>query len=510
MINDNTPILVSSAQVVQRDINTPEQAQSPTTLTAQAVTKALGDNSALADAVDALVMTRLFNDSSKALTHPLGASDKPPVSVAQLAGLSPNRIVYGPLGGQSPQSLLNEFAAAIYRGEHQVAVLCGGETTATIKQALRNKWPIDWSESPEGEMEDRGYKELWDKVEVHHHMTFPPQTYALFENAWRHKHDLSVKEHQQVMGELFARFSDVAANNPYAQFPVSQSAEFLATPSKENYAFCEPYNKWMIAQDAVNQAAAVIVTSVGKAKELGIDESQWVYLHGHADTEDTFISRRPDLSASGAIKAAAGSALQMANKSIDDMQHIDIYSCFPIAVLAACDALGIDWKDAGKTRPELTVTGGLPFFGGAGNNYSMHAIAEIFQRATDKPGEYGLVCANGGFMTKESVGVYSTDPCANWAPADDSAQQLMDAETREALCYPYAGKAAIETYSVVYKKGVPVAGFCLARANDTGDRVVAKVASKDAATLQAMIDQEPIGQTINVETGERGAYFTFA
>lgn len=510
MPNPNTPILISSAQVVQRDLSELVQIKSPTELAAQAVGKAIAGNSALTEAVDALIMTRLFNDSSKGLSHPFGSSDKPPVSVAKLAGLAPARMIYGPLGGQSPQSILNEFAAAIYRGEHQVAVLCGAEATASLKQALRNKWPLDWSESPEGEMEDRGYKELWDKVEVHHHMTFPPQTYALFENAWRHKHGLSVKEHQQVMGELFARFSDLASNNQYAQFPVSRSAEFLATPSKENYAFCEPYNKWLIAQDAVNQAAAVVITSVGKAQELGIDKSQWVYLHGHADVEDTFVSRRPDLAASGAIKAATSSALAMADKSIDDIQHIDIYSCFPIVVLAACDALGINWQDAGKTRPEFTLTGGLPFFGGAGNNYSMHAIAELYQRLTDKPGEYGLVCANGGFMTKESAGIYSTEACNNWAPADGSAQRLMDAETKESLRYPYTGAAIIETYSVVYKKGTPVVGFCLARTTDTGERVVAKVASKDSATLQTMINKEPIGQNINVETGERSAYFTFA
>lgn len=509
-MNEKTPILISAAQIVQRDVSSVEQAQSPIELTAQAVNKAIGDNSGLAKAVDALVMTRLFYDSSKGFKQPLGMSDKPPVSVAQLTGLSPSRIVYGTLGGQTPQSLINEFAAAIHRGEHQVAVICGGEAIATIKQALRNEWPIDWNESPVGEMEDRGFKELWDKVEVHHHLTFPPQSYALFENAWRHKHGLSVKEHQQVMGELFARFSDVAANNEYAQFPVSRSAEFLANPSKENYAFCEPYNKWMIAQDAVNQAAAVVVTSVGKAKELGIDESQWVYLHGHADAEDTFITRRPDLTASGAIKAAAGCALSMANKKVADMQHIDIYSCFPIAVLAACDALGIDWQDAGKTLPELTVTGGLPFFGGPGNNYSMHAIAEIYDRVSNNPGDYGLVCANGGFMTKESAGVYSSEPCSDWTPADDTAQQQMDAESRKTLSYPYNGSAVIETYSVVYKKGTPVVGFCLASAADSDERVVAKVSSKDAATLQAMIAQEPIGKTINVATGERGAYFTFS
>lgn len=509
MIDVNTPILVRSAQVVQRDITAAEQIKSPMELAAEAVRSLVGNNAALADTVDALVMTRLFNDSAKGLKHPFGCSSKPPVSVATLAGLSPARMVYGPVGGQSPQSLINEFATAIYDGEHQVVVLCGAEATASVKQALRNGWQLDWADDPEEEMEDRGYKDLWDELEMRHHVTFPPQVYALFENAWRHKHGLSVKEHQKVMGELFSRFSGVAADNPYAQFPVAHSPEFLASPSKENYAFNEPYNKWMVAQDAVNQAAAVVLTSVGKAKALGIPESEWVYLHGCADAEDTFVSRRADLSASNAIKTAAQSALSMAAKNIEDIQHIDFYSCFPIAVLAACDALGISWQDAGKKKPEFTVTGGLPFFGGAGNNYSMHAIAETYQRLTDNPGDFGLVCANGGYLSKESVGVYSTARCDNWTPADDSAQQQVNEQATETLLYPFTGKAAIETYSVVYKKGAPVVGFCLARASDSGKRVIAKVASKDEATLQAMLAQEPIGRDINIETGERGAYFTF-
>ena len=137
----------------------------------------------------------------------------------------------------------------------------------------------------------------------------------------------------------------------------------------------------MGAQDAVNQGAAVLLTSVGKAREWGIPEQRWVYLHGYGDCDDINVIDRPDLCVSYAQNLAVGRALESAGRSIDEIAHIDAYSCFPIAVLSACVAMGID----PVTDRSLTLTGGLPFFGGPGNNYSMHAIAEAITRVRSEP-----------------------------------------------------------------------------------------------------------------------------
>lgn len=506
MLTDNTPILVASAQQVLREIATPDEVKSPQQLSADVAKQALSGVEALAASVDTLAHTRTFIDSAAALEHPFGNTSKMPLSVANLAGISPSRLVYADVGGQSPQRLVNEFAESIYKGESQCVLICSSETTGAMKQALRAGWQLDWQDDPEGDIEDRGFKELWDEVELRHHITYPPQVYALFENAWRHLHGLSIDEHRLLMGKLFARFSEIAAANPYSQFPVAHSAEFLATASKQNYAFNEPYNKWMIAQDAVNQAAAIVLTSVGKARELNIPESQWVYLHGYGDADDTFVSQRAELHSSIAIKAAADTALAMANKRIDDIALIDIYSCFPIAVLAGCDALGISWDSR-----DLTVTGGLPFFGGPGNGYSLHSIAEMHQQLQADPGTFGLVSANGGYLSKESVGVYSTTPVQNWTPCEpDVAQAIVDKHPTQAVAYPYNGDAIIESYSLVYKKGLPAIGFCLCREPANDKRVMAKAVRGDDATLQAMLAEEPIGRRVIIETGERGATFTFA
>ena len=58
---------------------------------------------------------------------------------------------------------------------------------------------------------------------------------------------------------------------------------------------------------------------------------------------------------------------------LDDIGALDLYSCFPSAVQIACDEMGIDPDD----KRGLTVTGGLPYFGGPGNNYVTHSIAEM-------------------------------------------------------------------------------------------------------------------------------------
>jgi acetyl-CoA C-acetyltransferase len=215
-----------------------------------------------------------------------------------------------------------------------------------------------------------------------------------------------------VMSDLWAGFSTVAAANPYAQFPVARDAAFLSTPSAANYPVADPYLKWDVAQDAVNQGAAVILTSEAEADRLGIAAERRVYLHGYADAHDAPPSERADLSRSVAMAAALRLAMDAAGVEFSALGYVDLYSCFPVAVLLAAEALGLTITEQCRSPIPLTVTGGLPFFGGAGNNYSMHAIATMVERLRADPDAFGLVLANGGFLSKEAVGVYSARPPA--------------------------------------------------------------------------------------------------
>ncbi len=175
------------------------------------------------------------------------------------------------------------------------------------------------------------------------------------------------------MGRLFAPFTDVAAGNPYAYFPKARSARELATPEGENPFIALPYGRLMNARDGVDQGAAVILTSVGRARSLGIPPERWLFLHGCADASEPLMSEREDYTRCPAISVMAERAFAMAGMRLDDVTAIDLYSCFPSAVEVACAELGLAEDDPRG----LTVTGGLPFFGGPGNNYSMHGIAEM-------------------------------------------------------------------------------------------------------------------------------------
>ena len=223
-----------------------------------------------------------------------------------------------------------------------------------------------------------------------------------------------------------------------------------------------------------------------------------MFLHGHAIARDRLVTEREDLSRSRAIEATLHAALAMAGKQAGDIALHDLYSCFPCAVLLAAEALGLDWR-----RSTPTVTGGLPFFGGPGNSYSLHAIATMSERLRAAPGSYGLVLANGGFLSKEAVGIYSTEPCAWQHAAGDAAQAVVDAQVSPALL-DQSAEAIVETFTVTYKRGNPSRGYVIAASPE--GRILARVRTAHRATLTALAASDPIGRRVRI-THEGGVNY---
>ena len=172
-----------------------------------------------------------------------------------------------------------------------------------------------------------------------------------------------------------------------------------------------PYPKLMNSNNDVDQAAALLMCSVERARSLGIPEDRWVFPHAGADChEHPFVSNRWSLADTPAIRAGGRTVLELAGVGMDDIEVVDLYSCFPSAVQLGAAALGLDLDR------QLTRTGGLSFAGGPWNNYVMHAIATVMADLRDRPGAKGLVWANGGYVTKHSFGVYATEPAAGRLP----------------------------------------------------------------------------------------------
>jgi acetyl-CoA C-acetyltransferase len=206
--------------------------------------------------------------------------------------------------------------------------------------------------------------------------------------------------------------------------------------------------------------------------------------------------RRPDLATGPASWRSLDTALEIAGRSIRDMTFLDFYSCFAIPVFNAIDHLGIAPDDPRG----LTLTGGLPFFGGAGNNYSAHAIVEAVQRLRGVPGSYAVVGANGGVMSKYATGIYSTTP-ADWS-GGSRWTKLEDERGGLPLAEDSAGDATIDSYTVIPGKGDPLA-VVVARTG-RGERLVARASLSEAALREPFGRGEVFGQRIAVSVDERG------
>ena len=508
---DHTPILVGAGQYVDRAPPTLEHSLAPVDIAAEAAHRALDHAGAVGDLramVDVLAVARLFEHSVRDRVlwpNPFGGPNNLPRAVAQRIGVKPRRALYSEVGGETPQRLVNQMAEAIHAGEIRAAVVTGGEALATIRKATRAGLQFDWREEVNGDFEDLWPDgEMISDYEARHGLAYPIRVYCLFEQVLRHELKLSREQYRARIGQVFAPFSAVAAGNRYAQFPEVRSAHEIATASSANFELCEPYTKWMVAQDAVNQGAAVVLTSVALARELGIPETHWVYLRAYADVDDQVILNRPRLATSHAQALALKRALDDSKLAIADIPLIDLYSCFPIAVTSACETLGID--PTGPTA--LTLTGGLPFFGGPGNNYSLHAIAEVVARLRHLPGAHALVAANGGYLSKHSVGIYSSALNEPWQPRSSAAERTAAKRPTEVTVVERTeGLAVIESYAADHGKGDQAGGYIVGRLQADNRRFVACMQPGSDAARALLFSADPIGTPVRVSSVEGLNYF---
>ncbi|MCW1959253.1 MAG: acetyl-CoA acetyltransferase [Mycobacterium sp.] len=496
MTDSRTPVIVGVGQFTERIDDPGYRGMSSVELAAAAAAAALADTgadvTAVAGAVDTVVGIRQFEISSRG-PAPLGSSTNYPRSVCNRIGASPARAVLEPIGGQGPQHAVTEFAAAIAAGDADVVLVIGSENGSTLRYFGKRDDKPDHSETVDGPLEDRGfgYEGLFTEYTVSHGMHGAPAQYGLLENARRGRVGLGVAEYRRAMAQLFAPMSAVASRNPFSASPVERSIEDILTVDADNRMICDPYPRLLVARDQVNQGAAVLLMSVERARKLAVPEDKWVYLRGHADMVDQPFLDREDLSYNSASTLAVQEAMRVAGVGLDEIATFDLYSCFPVPVFNFCDGTGLRTDDPRG----LTLTGGLPYFGGPGNSYSLHGIAETVARMRSAPGEFGLVTANGGIMNKYSVGIYSAE-AAEWAP-DNSAELRADVVARPAapVSEQASGPATIETYTVRYDWPVRT-GIIVGRLDADDSRFLAL--SDDPETVALLSEGDPLGARITV------------
>lgn len=489
--DDLLPVIIGVGQVTQRP--GAERPREPLALMADAARAAEADAGAgdLLHALDSLRVINVLSWPSRAPAHDL----------SRALAVAPREQLYTAVGGNGPQWMVNDAAAAIHAGEASLVLIAGADAVYSARRARQQGIDLAWSPRGNPAPDVGDTRPGSTPHEVAHGAALPAQIFPLFENALRAHYGRTIEEHQRALGELMAPFSAVAAGNPHAWFREARGAHTIATPTTDNRYIGFPYTKFMNSIIDVDQGAAILMTSAGEARRLGVPEDRWVYLHGCGDANDHwFITERVDYHSSPAIAAAGQRAFAMAGVTVADIAHFDLYSCFPSAVQITRDALGIPHDDP---RP-LTVTGGLPYFGGPGNNYVSHSIASMVERLRGDRGAFGLVTANGWHVTKHSIGIYSCRPPERpWARSDPKPDQArVDAEPHPPLDETPAGPATVETYTVLFGRDAPERAIIIGR-TESGARFIANTPD-DRRLLESMTKREMVGTQGTVSRGKDG------
>jgi acetyl-CoA C-acetyltransferase len=486
-VDPRAPVIVGVGQTSQR--LAPEAARAPIDLLADAARAADADAGAASSLLERTDVVAVVAIGSWRYADP-GAL------LARNLGIEPRATAVSTVGGNSPQLLIDEFALRIQRGDCDVVLVGGAESMHTRWRARREpKVELDWEsgDDPPCPLVIGDDTPGSSEYEMVHLAVAPTMVYPLFETALRSKLGHDVDEHQRYVSEMWSGFAKVAAGNPNAWSRVAYTPEDIRTISPDNRAVCFPYPKRMCANIDVDQGAAVLLCSYAAARAAGVPDERIVFLHAAAEAHDHwFVTERRSLAESPAIAATGAAVFEATGTSVDDIDHFDLYSCFPAAVEIGRTALGIADDDA---RP-LTVTGGLGFAGGPVNNYPTHGIAAMVDVLRAQPDALGLTTALGWYVTKHAAAIWSTRPPTR-AFERINVQAVVDAQPAREPAGLVAAEVTIEATSIAFERdGTPSVGIVTALGDDDR-RVIANV--RDADTLRAMTTEPWEGRRVKVD-----------
>jgi acetyl-CoA C-acetyltransferase len=522
VLDPRTPVIVGAGQVTNRpdpDRSDLTSRSEPVVLMVEALAAAVDDCSGV-DPTGAATAGRHLLDRAASLRilRPLSWEYvNPGQLVAEAFGIEPAELVLTATGGNNAQRLVNRTALAIGRGELDVAVIAGADCVHTLTAARRHpdRPVLPWTTQgpdvappvPFGNPQ-RGTTD----AEEERGLDIPVNVYPLFENALRAQAGRGMDEHRQWIAERWSRFSEVAATNPYAWLRQPRTPMEIFTPGESNRMISYPYTKLMTANMQVDQSAALIMCSAAAAAAAGVPRDRWVFPLAGADADDHwFLSHRADFHSSPAIRLAAGSAMTLVGTDPGSIPHLDLYSCFPAAVEIAAAEIGV----ADDTARAPTVTGGLTFAGGPGNNYGTHAIATMVSTLRSDPEALGMITGSGWYLTEHSVGIYGAQPPQTGGGTGALPDRV---EVAEAAGFRWAdpqgavgslpqcssdadaeGEVTVETYSVGYERdGTPARAVVACRTPD-GRRSWANVT--DADHLSLLVTEEGCGRLARLLPG---------
>ncbi|MFZ4690698.1 MAG: acetyl-CoA acetyltransferase, partial [Polymorphobacter sp.] len=411
------------------------------------------------------------------------------------------RAVYGVVGGETATTRLHDAALRIMNGNSMIAVVTGGEAMNAVGKARAAGIDLPWTPpaaTPENPIVASDHVTA---LAVRHGIMQPVHIYPLYENATTAAWGLTPAQALAESGAAYAAISQVAAANPHAWARKSFSAAEITSATPDNRMIAWPYTKRMVANNSVNQAGAVLMTTLALARAAGIAEDRIVHVHGGAAAAEPMdYMARDQFDHSVAQNAVLAQAMRMAPDGFD---RVELYSCFPTVPKMARRTLGL------AADAVFSVTGGLSFAGAGLNCYMLQATCAMVRSLRDAPAARALLYGQGGYVTKHHalvIGSAAAPAASLMLPKDvqDDAETRRDPVPETDL--GYAGSATLETFSVVYDRdGTAAYGGVIGR-TPAGKRLLARVAGDDAATLDQLLalDASPVGSAGTVTVSEDG------
>ena len=493
MLDPRTPVLVGVGQVTQRTDDPAGSAEAVELMRQAAETAALD-----ACAPDLLARVQLtivpkglwaYPDVAGQLAASIGAGS--PTATGESG-----RTVVGEVGILQ-QSLITRACADIAAGRLDVALVAGGEARHRAVMAARQGIEAIDTLTPGAPDELLlADGEIYTAVEMERDLLVPAHQYALIESALRHLDGISATEQAERLGRLWAGFAAVAAANPLAWDRSAPDANAIATPTTDNRMIATPYTKRLCSQWNVDQAAALLLLSVEAAEAAGVPRDRWVFLRATAESQAMVtLPARAELHRSFGTALAGRAALRSLGLTLDDVAHLDLYSCFPAAVQVQARELGLTIDGPGRDPRPLTVTGGMTFAGGPLNTYVLHATAAMAHVLRDDAGSTGLVTTVSGIVTKPAVALWSTAPGPGAFEAIDMTTETRAAIVTRPIEADATGSGIIVGHTVVHDGGVPARAVAIVEFA-SGARTVAIDADADRAAATLIDDR--VGEAVDV------------
>ncbi len=490
--DDRIPVIVGVGEIVDRPKEIAEGLE-PLTLLEQALRRAEADSGGkLLGEIQSLDVVNFLSWRYR----------DPEKQLAGRLGINPTHAYYGPVGGESPIRYLHEAAQRIARGECSVAAVCGAEAQSTATKAERAGVKLPWTPFAHDVEEPKRGAAFQKPMAVKLGVFRPVTVYPFYEAATAAHWGQTPCEAMAESGSLWSTYSSVAAQNPNAWLKRRFTPQEITTPTADNRLIAWPYTKLQVANPTVNMGAAVLLTSLAKARAAGIPEDRLIHVRGGASAEeprdylirDQFFQSHPQNAVLNAVMGLVGGN----GKAFD---AIELYSCFPCVPKMARRTLGL----GPDVQP--TVTGGLTFFGAPLNTYMTHAACAMVRKLRNGA-KLGLLYGQGGFVTKHHALVLSRQAPQGPLAQDTSVQAEAD---RHRSAVPEfvteaSGKGEVESFTVIYGRGGEVEhGVVMLRTPDNA-RALARVPTNDGATISHLLnmDRTPVGSSGDIVTAEDG------